>query len=211
MRGKYKKAFTLIELLVVIAIIAILATLVLVSVARAQSKARDSKRIADISSIGTALQMYRDKMGFYPPNNDFDDSGCWGMDINNPGQGWWDSGNDYADPNDTFISGLETEGLIERVPREQTNLIDLEWKNFTSIESHCTYRYWRQNNADLSSIIPEGCCFGSGKKFAVLYTALELVRSVKTEDQRPVCLRSTSCWYEGSADTRGYALYLPMN
>ena len=50
-----KKGFTLIELLVVIAIIALLATIGVVAFGSAQAKARDSKRVADVSNVQTAF------------------------------------------------------------------------------------------------------------------------------------------------------------
>lgn len=52
-----KKGFTLIELLVVIAIIALLSTIAIVSLGNARQKARDTKRIADIKQIQTALEL----------------------------------------------------------------------------------------------------------------------------------------------------------
>ena len=54
---KNKKGFTLIELLVVIAIIALLSTIAVVSLGNARQKARDTKRIADIKQIQTALEL----------------------------------------------------------------------------------------------------------------------------------------------------------
>lgn len=63
---KVHKAFTLIELLVVIAIIGILASVVVVNVGSARIKAWDAKRMSDIKSIETALELYFDDNGQYP-------------------------------------------------------------------------------------------------------------------------------------------------
>ena len=63
-----KSAFTLIELLVVIAIIGILSTLSVVSFNSARQKSRDTRRVADIRQIQTALEMYAFNRldGLYP-------------------------------------------------------------------------------------------------------------------------------------------------
>jgi len=60
-----RQGFTLIELLVVIFIISLLATLVIVSLQNAQSKARDSKRLADINQFQKALDLYYDQNDTY--------------------------------------------------------------------------------------------------------------------------------------------------
>jgi prepilin-type N-terminal cleavage/methylation domain-containing protein len=61
------KGFTLIELLVVVAIIGILATVVLSSLSSARESARDAKRLNDVKTIQTALEMYaNDNGGRYP-------------------------------------------------------------------------------------------------------------------------------------------------
>ncbi len=61
-----KQAFTLVELLVVIAIIGILATLAVVSLQNARARARDSKRIADVRQMQTALELYFNDWNAYP-------------------------------------------------------------------------------------------------------------------------------------------------
>lgn len=56
----------MVELLVVIAIIGILATLLLLQLGVARQRARDAKRIVDISQVRTAVELYFDDAGQYP-------------------------------------------------------------------------------------------------------------------------------------------------
>lgn len=61
-----QKGFTLIELLVVIAIIGILSTLAVVALGGARTKARDTRRLADLKQVSTALELYYADSGNYP-------------------------------------------------------------------------------------------------------------------------------------------------
>ena len=63
---KKQRSFTLIELLVVIAIIGILAAFAMVSLGGARAKARDSRRLADLNTFRTALEMYFSDHNQYP-------------------------------------------------------------------------------------------------------------------------------------------------
>lgn len=63
----YKKGFTFIELLVVISIISLLASIILASLNAVRIKARDSKRIQEIIQLRTAMELYYDTNGTYPP------------------------------------------------------------------------------------------------------------------------------------------------
>ena len=75
-----KKGFTLIELLVVIAIIGLLSSVVLASLNTARAKARDSRRMADLKNIQTALLLYYDARNSFPINR----TPCCGYSDNLP-------------------------------------------------------------------------------------------------------------------------------
>lgn len=62
-----KKGFTLIELLIVIAIIGLISTLAVVSISSARRKSRDSKRVADMKQLQTAIEMFYGANGTYKP------------------------------------------------------------------------------------------------------------------------------------------------
>lgn len=61
--------FSILELLVVVSVIAILVTLTVVGLGDSQEKARDAKRQADLQTVATALELYKNRYGHYP-------SGC---------------------------------------------------------------------------------------------------------------------------------------
>lgn len=63
---KFQHGFTLIEMLVVIAIISILIGIGVNTFTIAQKKARDVRRKADLRSIQTALELYKQDNGIYP-------------------------------------------------------------------------------------------------------------------------------------------------
>ena len=65
-KNKTKRSFTLIELLVVIAIIGLLSSVVLVALNEARIRARDAKRLMEISQIRTALELYYSDYNQYP-------------------------------------------------------------------------------------------------------------------------------------------------
>jgi prepilin-type N-terminal cleavage/methylation domain-containing protein len=62
-----RKGFTLIELLVVIAIIAILAAIIFPVFSRVKDSAYRSSDMSNMNALRTALQLYRQDQGGYPP------------------------------------------------------------------------------------------------------------------------------------------------
>lgn len=93
----YKSGFTLIELLVVIAIIGLLSSVVFASLNSARGKARDAKRMQDLRQISTALQLYYDANGSYPPSH---------SDYN------------IGDSSANFMSELVSAGYLPSAPRD---------------------------------------------------------------------------------------------
>ncbi|MCH8821575.1 type II secretion system protein [Patescibacteria group bacterium] len=67
---KFKKGFTLIELLVVIAILGVLITFGINLWQRAVVNARDAVRQRDLEQVKTALELYFEDHGFYPPETE---------------------------------------------------------------------------------------------------------------------------------------------
>ncbi len=67
-KNLHPRGFTLIELLVVVAIISMLASIVLASLSSARAKARDAKRREDMRQLQTALELYYNDNGRYPPS-----------------------------------------------------------------------------------------------------------------------------------------------
>jgi prepilin-type N-terminal cleavage/methylation domain-containing protein len=85
--GRYR-GFTLIELLVVIGIIGVLSSIAVVSFSGVRERARDTKRVSDITSIQKALALYESTEFSYPSSGTFavgwrlgeEDTACLGVE-----------------------------------------------------------------------------------------------------------------------------------
>lgn len=66
MKKNKQRGFTLVEALVVIAILGLLGVFFLINFNVSGKKSRDQRRISDIQVIMQALELYRDKYGYYP-------------------------------------------------------------------------------------------------------------------------------------------------
>lgn len=61
------KGFTLIELIVTITIILLVTAVTALTFTGTNARARDSRRKVDVEKIRTALELYRQQNGYYPP------------------------------------------------------------------------------------------------------------------------------------------------
>jgi prepilin-type N-terminal cleavage/methylation domain-containing protein len=113
-----RKGFTLIELLVVISIISLLSTVVLASVTTARAKARDAVRMAALTQIRTAMNLYYDANGVFPPNPISNNSVC-------DSQGGWTS----------LMGPLVTAGFLSSIPHDPGSPNNL----------YCYYNYGANN------------------------------------------------------------------
>lgn len=64
-----REGFTLIELLVVIAIIGVLTTLVMSAMSNTQWRAKRAVAQAELGQMESAIDEYKEKLSFYPPDN----------------------------------------------------------------------------------------------------------------------------------------------
>ena len=168
MQRNWFYGFTLIELLVVISIIALLSSVVFASINTSRSRARDSRRLADIKQIQTALELYYDSNKLYPPIN-----GACGWP--NPGATWCTNANQWA--------ALQTELLpyLPRLPGDPLGPDDF-WVYFYDADSGDNFQTYGlgtklENPGNFSLIANDngwynittpgplfGCCFEVGQQ-----------------------------------------------
>lgn len=72
---KTQSGFTVLELLVVIAIIGILSAIIISQVANARARGRDTRRIEDVRTLQTALELYFTANYKYPTSTQFTTAG----------------------------------------------------------------------------------------------------------------------------------------
>jgi len=113
---KSLSGFTLIELLVVIAIIGTLASVVLASLNTARAKARDVRRLSDVTQIQKALQLY------------WLDNNAWPARTADACAGGWDV--TPCNGNSTFIQPLIDGGYLPSFPTDPVGTGNMQYRYY---------------------------------------------------------------------------------
>ncbi len=119
-----KNGFTLIELLVVISIVSLLSSILFASVSVASAKARDTRKIAEVASVRTALELYYSEHNEMPPMFNCSGSCVDGTrstiqfeDTTNPKNPTSEAGKAY----NRTMEVLVEEGFLSSVPHSPDN------------------------------------------------------------------------------------------
>ena len=120
-----QRGFTLIELLVVIAVIGILASVILASLNSARVKARDARRKSDIKQISTAIEMYYNDHGFYPPGNNIAGTNQFCMSTPTGASG--ETSDEYGCWKEGGTLATALKPYIPQLPTDPTNKVSACW------------------------------------------------------------------------------------
>jgi prepilin-type N-terminal cleavage/methylation domain-containing protein len=152
-----RSGFTLIELLVVISIISLLASVVHASLGRARDKGNAAAAIGDARAIRTALELYVNDMGFYPP------------DVNRG----WDPGLEQSLPwnPDTGDTGTPScshcpSNWVLIVQNQWAGPYLTKWPQSTPWGGKYDYNYWDAGATRYGCSIPPGIYIGIQRDYA---------------------------------------------
>jgi len=128
-RSKNIRGFTLIELLVVIAIIGLLSSVVLGSLNSARGKANDARRLSDMRTLQTSLDLYLLQNNSYPS---LESGVCGG-----PPGGWTTSGNDSNFVNPLVVGGFLGSPLKDPVPALENDCGNYAYFRYPAGQNGC--------------------------------------------------------------------------
>lgn len=134
--NKNKKGFTLLELLVVMSIISLLVTLAISVLNNARKNARDSRRMADLRHLQTALELYLDQYNTLPTTGSYGEGavigGCTG--------GWDCSHYDQDESGDgDFVEFLVSSGIMNIPPDDPIDDSDHHFRYYYYAGTGTTY------------------------------------------------------------------------
>jgi len=156
--------FTLIELLVVISIIGLLSSIVLASLSTTRAKARDARRLQDMHTLITALNMYQNDHNGNLPSGHFL--------LPSPGEGYEDSRSINFDDNSPI-------NFIEKI--YQGKYINQKIIDPINNEDY----FYHYNNGAVSGNVQGDCGLGA-------YKGVLLFKLEKTSTNYPYCISNSS-------------------
>lgn len=191
-----RKGFTLIEVMVTVTIIALLSVMVISGYSQQQKRSRDARRIADVGSLGIAIESYNASHGSYPADN---------------------AGTSYLDGRNiqSNLVVLANEGLINNLPTDPKVP-----KTYTGGDPEFCINYaykgapagWTNNNSALYtetgnsfngvSLLPRRWALYFGTELAAPNNKHPLDNSI------PATRSTTWCGPAGAGGERGYAILL---
>jgi prepilin-type N-terminal cleavage/methylation domain-containing protein len=131
------RGFTLIELLVVIAIIGLLASIVLVNLAAARIRARDSQRIQNVKQLRNAVELYYADNGHYPLSDL----------INSPV---------FCDPITLGLSPADVSDLVTSANSNPIGNCGLKWSDLDTVLTQGAKKYIASLPDDLKQVAGSG-------------------------------------------------------
>ncbi len=126
-------------------IILFLIVISVISLEFVRNKAKDTKRLADIKQIQTALDIYQSRFEFFPTVSDND-------------YGGWDTTFETGDQKMEFINVLMEEKIIDRISRDPVNsrIYNYRYQKFPANSFGCekpfyilqimNFENWRENH-----------------------------------------------------------------
>lgn len=166
-----RNGFTMLELLVAVAIVTVLASVSLVTLRSQSARARDSRRIADIEQIRTALEFNRHTLGTYP--NEVPTTAL---------SGW------EASTNANFIQELVTNNHMNVVPRDPRNILVNTGTGATLLPRPNGDFYYAYHRYDENATASEGSAADNasgGSKYGCNFDGTFAVLAIKSLENGP--------------------------
>lgn len=144
--GRRSVGFTLVEILVVVSIIAILAGVLLMNFSTSSASGRDAKRQADLRMLQNAIELYKNKHGWYPAGCASDTGGGWSGQL----------GTDFECDDDTgqYIVGLAPE-FIRVLPVDPRSVSGQQGYVYTTNSDGSVYKIMAMNVVESEVVRPD--------------------------------------------------------